>query len=67
MPLVSNLSLEKLKGATKKVHSRGLNIKYCGKDLENQRIWDGQFQFAQLYFCAATGASDTIFDSSPPK
>jgi len=32
----SNLSLEKLKGATKKVHSSGLNIKYCGKDLENQ-------------------------------
>jgi hypothetical protein len=32
----SNLSLGKLKGATKKVHSSGLNIKYCGKDLENQ-------------------------------
>jgi hypothetical protein len=43
MPPVSNLSPEKLKVATKKVHSSGLNIKYCGKDLENQRIWDGQF------------------------
>ena len=38
MPLVSNLSLDKLKGSTKKVHSSCLNIKYCGKDLENQRI-----------------------------
>src|SRR5262249_19617369 len=28
-------------------------------------IWDGQFQFAQAYFCAATGASHTIFDSRP--
>jgi hypothetical protein len=67
MPLVSNLQLEKLKGATKKVHSSGMNIKYCGKDLENQRIWDGQFQFAPVYFCATPVSSDMIFDSRPPE
>ena len=32
----SNLSLEKLIGATKKDHSSGLNVGYCGKGLENQ-------------------------------
>ena len=57
MPLVLTCRSEKLKGATKKVHSSGLNVKYCGKDLENQRFWDGQFQFAQVYFCAAPVAS----------
>ena len=63
----SNLSLEKLKGATKKVHSSGLKIKYCGKDFENQGFLDGQFQFVQVYFWASSVASDTIFDSRPPK